>query len=168
MSEPNLPRNERGSILMTVIFFTLFLSLIWVLAMGRTLTEIKFTGQDRGKAENFYQAETGLKLAQDQPGLWLTDEFIQAAETNLADAESEVQVEMGGETLGTLLVRPVQDENPETAELHGLPVQSHRDSVPEGEGFGMRHFEAHRFAMTMTAEGSDRQIQAGAWILRNK
>lgn len=165
--------NERGAALLIVIMVMAMLMLIGMSASLTTDTGLLVAGSEKRFSLEFYHAEDGLNQALESADTWLTDIFLAAEVTTAATTFATVDPNDPADpdddqTIATVSVRPIQDEDAAVAQANALPVQAHSAPPPPGSGYGMNRFVIRRYAVTAEPVGGNTRLQVGMWKVFNR
>ncbi|MDD5724079.1 MAG: hypothetical protein PHY29_10150 [Syntrophales bacterium] len=156
--------NERGMVLVVVLLLVSALIILGTTASMQTSTDLKISSNYRTSRQTFYDTEGTLMRAIGTPNTWLTTNFLTADEDAAfykADWDDNT-VEIRNVEITNTPILALSDE------ANDLPARPHRGSPPSRSGYGMKHFEVHRYGITTTSPGGNAKIQTGVWKVFNK
>jgi Tfp pilus assembly protein PilX len=171
ITSSNNKKDERGFVLVAALLVLAIVTAIGIAATTTSTIELQVSGNTKQTASDFYITEGSLIDTMETPGNWLTTSFLTAGET-AASYTGNIDLNSDGTNDATVEIRCIEDTSTAITGLsssaNNLPVRSHRGSPPSGSGYSLKHFEVHRYGITVTSTAENSQIQAGVWKIFNK
>ena len=127
-----LLNNERGIALIMGIILILAISLFGMIGMTITTREIRGAGANRLSEQRFYEAQMGITEALLRPNELLTDNFLTQPVATAQGPPLAIIDPSDGTPLANVIIETVQNLDPATAALRGLPLMSHTGPPPNG------------------------------------
>ena len=175
---------EQGFVLISAMFFLVFLTVIGILATDTTTIELQIASNDRIIKTDFYNQEMSLAVAKVNNGDWLTTDYLTTDEnlayfpqtgtdtnSNGINDLSEI-TNSSGEVIGSYRVRNIVSADVDIANwedkdafggavnhpANQVPILSHRDKPIPGSGYDPKNFEIRRFSITAYSLQDDRKV----------
>lgn len=162
-----MAQREQGSVLVVSVMILMLLSVIGVAAFKTTNIELYIARNDEIAKENFYTCESGLNQAMALSSDWLNG--TSALLTSNASHGFFLDLDADGTDETVIGVERITTNSTNSTNLPSLP---HISTPPAGSGFGVKHFEVRRFAISVTTNSTSGSgqtaIQGGCWKIFQK
>jgi PilX N-terminal len=175
MKKTSLLTNKNGSVVVLALIMLVLLTLLGMAVTRTSSIEVQIASNDRQAVDNLYKAESADHYALEISDIWMTDPFLEAAETSAnddrlidldGDGNNDVRIEIRCiEATGTPVVLPDGDLSPGA---NNLPIMQHITVPPAGSGYSLKYFEVRKYGITGTTLSGGSQVQLGAYKVFNK
>lgn len=168
MKKINRPEdNEKGFVFIVCILLLFVLTVAGIATVRTSGTEV-LTVRNQGQLiREFYNAETGMIDAFENPSPWLLDtDFIKVPPTR--DTSGPHNTTVNGVIKATYVLQRIDTNAPVINELPDVPPIQHIGPPPVGEGYSVDKFEIRRYAVTSTSATGNSQVTGGIWKVFNK
>jgi PilX N-terminal len=196
MKKTLLPTNENGSVIVLALIMLVLLTLLGMAVSRTSSIEVQIASNDQQAVDNLYKAESADHYAIELSRIWLSNTFLQAADTvanvvipttnpdpndvdgdgapdvNLdidGDGNDDIRIEIRCiEGTGTAIVPPAGNLS---AAANNLPVMQHITVPPVNSGTSLGGYVIRRYGITgTTLSGGGQvlsQVQVGAYKVFN-
>jgi len=152
-------RGENGRILIFVLIVVLTLSVFWVIALSETGSELRIVGGKKSDAQQFFDAEAGLKIALENFDVLYNS--LSGDVTTAVATMTPTDPTSGNRIVANVTLRAIQNEDAALAQSYGLPVQRHEFRPPAGSGSGVNTTKAMRYGINSVS--GNKEIQVGVY-----
>jgi type IV pilus assembly PilX-like protein len=166
--------NEEGMVMIFTLMILMILTISGVAAINISNNEASIVRNEQFVASEFYNAETGINDARINFNNWLTNAFLNDAETIANSTPDSISTDAGGAPLATLQIRCIENNNAGgVTPIFGgvadeMPAMPHKAGPPAGSGYSVKHFEVRRYSITSTSNTGNTVLQTGVWKVFNK
>ena len=163
--------NEKGFVFIVCILLLFVLTIAGIATVRTSGTEV-LTVRNQGQIiREFYQAETGMIDAFENP-VWLLDNDFMTEATNFSEADTILN---GPPKIASYKVRRIETIGttvpvyPELTDFENdVPAIQHIGPPPVDSGYSVKHFEVRRYAVTARSATGNSVVQGGVWKVFNK
>lgn len=162
--------NEKGFVFIVCILLLFVLTIAGIATVRTSSTEV-LTVRNQGQIiREFYQAETGLIDAFENP-VWLLDNtFITSSPTTAKWTNGVTKID--GNKMATYEVRCIEALGTTVDGLsdfaNKVPAIQHIGPPPVGSHYSVDDFEVRRYAVTAKSATGNTIVQGGVWKVFNK
>ena len=193
MKKTLLPTNENGSVVVLALIMLVLLTLLGMAVTRTSSIEVQIASNDQRAVDNLYKAESADHYAIELSRIWLSNTFLQAAETaanvviptsnpdpNDIDGDGAPDADLDIDGDGTpdirIEIRCIEGTGtdippPFSAAANNLPVMQHITVPQVGSGTSLGGYIIRRYGITgTTLTGGGQvlsQVQLGAYKIFN-
>jgi len=179
MKKISLLTNEKGSVIVLALIMLVLLTLIGMAVTRTSSIEVQIAANDQQAVDNLYKAESADHYAIELSNIWLTDAFLQAADTAAnhvikspsydidgdgvddvdLDMDGNGDLDMDGDGNDDVMIeiRCIEATGTEIAPpgtlsdaANNLPMMQHITIPPIGSGYSLKYFEVRNYGITGT------------------
>ena len=196
MKKISLLKNENGSVIVLALIMLVLLTLLGMAVSRTSSIEVQIASNDQQAVDNLYKAESADHYAIELSRIWLSNAFLQAADTvaNVVipttnpdpsdidgDGAPDVNLDIDGDGNDDIMIEirciegtgiPITPPigNLSTA-ANNLPVMQHITVPPIGSGYSLGGYIIRRYGITGTTLSGTGQalsrVQLGAYKVFN-
>jgi len=186
MKNTSLLTNENGSVIVLALIMLVLLTLLGMAVTRTSSIEVQIASNDQQATDCLYAAESADHYAIELANTWMTDAFLQAADTAAyakspdmdGDGTPDVNLDIDGDgtnDLQTIEIRCIEATGTEISPAgtlsdaaNNIPTMQHITVPPIGSGYSLKYFEVRNYGITGTASNGCAQVQVGAFKVFNK
>jgi hypothetical protein len=182
MKKISLLTNENGSVIVLALIMLVLLTLLGMAVSRTSSIGVQIASNDSQAADNLYKAESADHLAIEFTNTWMTDTFLDDADTVAYAVSSDLDgdktpdfyldIDGDGSNDFTFEIRCIESSGTDIGTLsnsaNDLPVMRHITSPPAGSGYSLKYFEVRKYGITGKAVNGGTAVQLGAYKVFNK
>jgi hypothetical protein len=159
--------NEKGFVFIVCILLLFVLTIAGIATVRTSGTEVLTVRNQNQIIREFYNAETGMIDAFENP-VWLLDvPFMTGDPASAVYGPQDTQID--GDLLARYRVRYIDVIGTTSiTDLPDVPSIQHIGPPPVGSGYSVKYFEVRRYAVTSQSATGNSVVTGGVWKVFNK